>query len=179
MGFSNDLKAFAAKTNENVDAVTSEVVIEIGARLVMRSPVGDRERWAINDLTTFKREAYQSFLADSGKKRVTTKTLGKMFPTVGPVGYAGGRFRANWQYGFNSAPTGDLPDIDKSGQMSIDRIRSGVTGHATAGIHYIANNLPYAQRLEDGWSKQAPNGMVGLTVIEFQGVVRNASTHVK
>jgi len=37
-------------------------------------------------------------------------------------------------------------------------------------IVYLANNLPYAQRLEDGWSQQAPEGMVKLTVQRFQQI---------
>lgn len=29
---------------------------------------------------------------------------------------------------------------------------------------WIANNLPYAQRIENGWSTQAPAGVVGVTM---------------
>ncbi|NBT33816.1 MAG: hypothetical protein EBT13_18445 [Rhodobacteraceae bacterium] len=36
----------------------------------------------------------------------------------------------------------------------------------TLPIIYIQNNLPYANRLENGWSGQAPQGMVALTVAE-------------
>ena len=32
---------------------------------------------------------------------------------------------------------------------------------------FLTNNLPYAERLENGWSKQAPNGMVRLSVMEI------------
>jgi hypothetical protein len=32
---------------------------------------------------------------------------------------------------------------------------------------YIQNNLPYAERLENGWSKQAPHGMVKITLYEL------------
>ena len=33
---------------------------------------------------------------------------------------------------------------------------------------FITNSLPYAYRLEyDGWSRQAPAGMVRVTVVEF------------
>lgn len=92
-----------------------------------------------------------------------------------PPGYVGGRFRANWQYGLGSAPSGDLPDIDATGEVSRQRIMSGVSSIAQAGnVHYVINNLPYAQALEDGWSNQAPEGMVKLTMIAAQTIINNA-----
>ena len=38
-------------------------------------------------------------------------------------------------------------------------------------VIYLTNNLPYAVPLEEGYSKQAPAGMVALTVQDFQSVV--------
>ena len=94
-----------------------------------------------------------------------------------PPGYAGGRFRGNWQYTFNAIPKGELDTIDPSGSISIGRISKGLGGQANvAGIHYVSNNLPYAQRLEEGWSyRQAPQGMVMLTVVEFQSLFKKAA----
>jgi len=89
-----------------------------------------------------------------------------------PPGYVGGRFRANWQYGLSVRPLGDLPDIDASGQVSKDRINTGASQIYNAGnVHYITNNLPYAQALEDGWSNQAPPGfIVAATVLNWQRI---------
>lgn len=36
---------------------------------------------------------------------------------------------------------------------------------------FITNNLPYAKRIEDGYSAQAPAGMVKVTVNEFKSIV--------
>jgi len=91
-----------------------------------------------------------------------------------PKGYVGGRFRGNWDYGFNAAPKQQFDVVDKTGAMSMGRVLMGLSAAPTAGIHYIANNLPYAERLENGWSRQAPVGMVGVTVLKFQGIVRGA-----
>lgn len=91
-----------------------------------------------------------------------------------PKGYLGGRFRANWDYGFNAPPGKQFEVADKTAATSLNRVIGGLSGKPSAGIHYIANNLPYAIRLENGWSRQAPNGMVGLTVLRFQAVVRKA-----
>jgi hypothetical protein len=38
--------------------------------------------------------------------------------------------------------------------------------------YYITNNLPYAERLEYGWSGQAPSGMIRLSLAEFEQVLR-------
>ena len=96
-----------------------------------------------------------------------------------PPGYAGGRARANWQYQFESPPQGDLPDIDPSGGASLNRISSGVKAAPAAGLHYIANNLPYAEALENGHSTQAPSGMARLAVVDVQGIVTEIVAKLK
>lgn len=107
---------------------------------------------------------------DVGTALVMRSPVGQpsLWRSPAPPGYVGGRFRANWQHGYNKLPSGDLPDIDKTGAVSLARIRSGVSQSPAAGIHFLTNNLPYAQRIEDGWSHtQAPQGVVQLTLIEF------------
>lgn len=93
-----------------------------------------------------------------------------------PKGYVGGRFRANWQYAETTRPQGTLGEFDPSGQKSIARMFAKVGLADAAGkIHYLTNNLPYGPALERGWSKQAPAGMVGLAVREFQATVERAA----
>lgn len=91
-----------------------------------------------------------------------------------PKGYLGGRFRGNWDYGLNNNPRAEYDVIDKSGGMSTQRINGKLPARASGHVHFIANNLPYAQRLEDGYSKQAPAGMIGLTVVKYQSIVADA-----
>jgi hypothetical protein len=117
---------------------------------------------------------------DVGTKVVMRSPVGdgSLWQSPPPAGYVGGRFRGNWQYGFGAIPSGDLPDIDPSPaktNVSTLRILSGVGGMPTAGIHYLVNNLPYAKRLEEGWSTQAPAGMVALTALEFQSICKEAA----
>lgn len=80
-----------------------------------------------------------------------------------------GRFRGNWQVGFNTPPQGTLDVYDKSGDetiargaLVIEQFKVGMTAV------YFTNNLPYAYRLEFGHSQQAPGGMVRITAAEFQ-----------
>ena len=46
------------------------------------------------------------------------------------------------------------------------------------GVFFVGNNLPYAYRLETGYSKQAPSGLVGLTVLRFNTFIQNAVTEI-
>lgn len=142
-----DLKRFFEKVAARSDTVVRKVVIDIGGRIVERSPVGD----------------------------------GTLWKNPPPKGYIGGRFRANWQYGNSEigVPEGELTDIDPTGAVSMARITGGVIGKAAGLVHTIINNLPYAQPLEDGWSKQAPQGMVHLVVMEYQEIVNRAAQEVK
>lgn len=117
-------------------------------------------------------------LFDIGTKIVMRSPVGDavFWKSPPPKGYVGGRFRGNWQYGFGMAPSSELDSIDKSGSVSTGRITAGVMGSPAIGIHYLVNNLPYAMRLENGWSRQAvaPAAIVGRTVLEFQSMVEEA-----
>jgi hypothetical protein len=86
-----------------------------------------------------------------------------------------GRFRGNWQLqsGLVDAKT-DSPE-DKTGQLAIAAANIKIKGYSSKLITYISNSLPYAQRLENGYSDQAPQGMVRLTVIEFRRMIRKAA----
>lgn len=92
-----------------------------------------------------------------------------------PPGYVGGRFRANWQYGVGNFSTTVSDNIDKSGGPTINAIVGKVKSDAGGKIHYLTNSLPYGPRLEEGFSRQAPHGMVHLTVLEFQPIVDAAA----
>lgn len=84
---------------------------------------------------------------------------------------ATGRFRGNWQVGIGAIPTGTLALNDKTGTATISKVDAKVAGVKAGDIVYLANNLPYARRLEYGYSKQAPNGMVRTALRMFSGVI--------
>ena len=75
-----------------------------------------------------------------------------------------GRFRANWNYS-EGAPNYTFTDSTAKSRGAAEAQRA-LTG-GIGGIAYFSNGLPYASRLEYGWSKQAPSGMVRLSVAEF------------
>jgi len=83
-----------------------------------------------------------------------------------------GRFRGNWQVAIGSVPSGTLDLNDASGTATISKATAATAGVKGGDVIYLVNNLSYAQRLEDGYSGQAPNGFVALSIQEFQGIVR-------
>jgi hypothetical protein len=88
-----------------------------------------------------------------------------------PPGYIGGHFRGNWQLGVDSYPGGTLSRIDPTGTATVAAIIGAIPAQAAGHVFTIANNLPYAVRLEEGWSHQQPEGIVGRTAVEFQIIV--------
>lgn len=85
-----------------------------------------------------------------------------------------GRFRANWVTTFGAPGVRTTADVDPTGQGAILR-GTATIGRAYGDFDiYITNSLPYAIPLEYGYSKQAPAGMVRITVAEFQTYVDNA-----
>lgn len=85
-----------------------------------------------------------------------------------------GRFRGNWQVAIGEQPTGTVELLDPDGAIVTARV-AAVSGNVKPGdVVYMVNNLPYARRLEDGYSQQAPAGMVKLTVQKYQPIADRA-----
>ena len=83
-----------------------------------------------------------------------------------------GRARGNWQTTIGAPAIGTVDAKDPSGRAAIAKATAvGLTWRARTGASILlTNNLPYIERLEHGYSKQAPSGMVAITVAEFGGV---------
>lgn len=126
------------------------------------------------------REALQKISMDLFKSVILMSPVGNPDLWKDPVrGYVGGRFKGNWQAGINSAPGGVLDGKDKTGWATTGKMIGTIDGKASEGdAVYLVNNLPYAQRLEEGWSTQAPGGMVALSIQKFDGLVRKVGTEL-
>lgn len=64
---------------------------------------------------------------------------------------------------------------DSSGQGSINAIYDATSKTRLGDSVLLYNNLPYIERLEDGYSDQAPSGMVKLTVAAWPQIVARNS----
>lgn len=65
---------------------------------------------------------------------------------------------------------GYVPPVDTGGSYAADpaAIFTATSKAGIGDVVYIYNPVVYAKRLEDGWSKQAPAGMVAVTFAALQ-----------
>ena len=87
-----------------------------------------------------------------------------------------GRFRASWQVGENAAPGGIAPPGSYSAAAPLSRI--GYQQERIGNVYSVHNNLPYAEPLARGTSKQAPGGWVQGAAKDVQGRVRIAAARI-
>jgi hypothetical protein len=88
-----------------------------------------------------------------------------------------GRFRASWQVGENAAPGGIAPPGSYSAAAPLSRI--GYQQEKVGNIYSVHNNLPYAEPLAGGSSKQAPEpGWVQGIAKDVQGRVIAAAARI-
>lgn len=90
-----------------------------------------------------------------------------------------GRFRMNWMASGGTPASGTTDTTDKSGNTATGNATSFVLKAADWHEFTLTNNLPYAQRLEYGWSQQAPQGFVRTNVSRFQQLINEEANKVK
>jgi len=201
--FAENIRQFAEQAQAGLDATFREIVIEIGSSVIRMSPVGNPEIWAANvahratntraaddyDFKVAVRNTLinldESNFTKAGKlkrgvkyaKPLTKTERDQNFSVNGLVAgkdYVGGRFRGNWQFSIGAPAEGELDQVDPAGGVTLAKLRLQVEQLTIGQTAYIVNNLPYAVPLEYGHSKQAPGGMVRITLARFQQIVDEA-----
>lgn len=202
VGFADSVQIFVDKAKGNANEVVRLTGLKILARLIERSPVGNPELWKINSDAVRKLNRASDInaaLRAAGKRGrvklaggVYSGNAGKFGPRkprllkrgqgalVAPKGYQGGRFRGNWQVTFGTPAQGETNRVDKDSNQTLN---AGIAvldtfNAALDSVIYFVNNVPYATRLEFGYSSQAPNGMVRITAQEFQKLFNEAAGQV-
>ncbi|MGE8302878.1 MAG: HK97 gp10 family phage protein [Pseudomonas kermanshahensis] len=84
-----------------------------------------------------------------------------------PPGYSGGRFRGSHIVSIGAPVYIQTTKIDKVGSETIAEGQRQLSGLEPFTVIYIQTNLPYAEKLEDGHSTQAPGGVYAVS---FNGV---------
>jgi hypothetical protein len=137
-GFAATLREFAKATNRTMTQTLTGAVLELGTRMVVKSPVDT------------------------------------------------GRFRGQWQIGDGGPDTRTDSPFDKKplgsppGPETFARWQDQLEGVLPGTVIYITNSLPYARRLEYGYSqRQAPTGVVRVTITEWQQIVETAIKKAK
>ena len=125
------------------------------------------------DNKAFKRD-FSLLLQKAGAKaemvvRKTALELQSEMVSRSPVDT--GRFRGNWQCGIDqkNTNTSDAPNSDVLGR-TLQALKAWKPGQTI----WLLNSLPYSYRLEHGHSKQAPTGVVRLTVQNYATALAEA-----
>ncbi|MEO3117075.1 hypothetical protein ABHC16_23290 [Escherichia coli] len=191
--FAATIATWVDKTKENNDKAVRAYGMQILGRLIEISPVGDPRRWKINKAYALAREHANKVNAAQRRKNggklkrgqkkhasvlvsFKTKNGNVTFRQRGwaAKNYTGGRFRGNWQVSFDRPAVGAIDRVDKAGTATLAAGRE-VLAHYDSGEYgsiWFTNNVPYAQRLEYGWSKQAPAGIVRVVAAEINSKVK-------
>lgn len=157
---------FARKTLERADKLIRAVGIKTFSSVIRDTPVGDPDLW--------KRGKADS----KGRKKA-------------PAGYVGGRLRGNWRCSLAmadvstfEAPGGaktrkaykNFPDL---GQV-LNEVNDTCNNADRKKVLWLSNSLPYAYRIEyEGWSRQAPEGMVRRNVTRIKKIISGELNKLK
>lgn len=191
--FAATIATWVDKTKENNDKAVRAYGMQILGRLIEISPVGDPRRWKINKAYAMARQHANKVNAAQRRKNggklkrgqkkhasvlisFKTKNGNVTFRQRGwaAKNYTGGRFRGNWQVTFDRPAVGAIDRVDKAGTATLAAGRE-VLAHYDSGEYgsiWFTNNVPYAKRLEYGWSKQAPAGIVRVVAAEINSKVK-------
>lgn len=101
-------------------------------------------------------------------RRASVLELFKLVIMATPVDT--GRLRGNWQTTINSPAGAATTRDDPSGAAALAEAMANLG--SLADVVWFTNNLPYAERIEyEGWSRQAPEGMVRRHIAQWQRIV--------
>lgn len=84
-----------------------------------------------------------------------------------------GRARGNWTASIGSPVSDVKQHTDKGGESTISQVIEKVDDIKLGDTIYLSNNLPYIGKLEYGSSKQAPEGMVRISMQEIKNDMKD------
>ncbi len=144
--FNRDLEDFVEKQVPEAQLrVQKKIAIDLLGKIVEKTPVGNPSLWKESSLPP-------------------------------PKGYVGGRARANWQISVGTPGASSRVELETgvetgdeiSGLQEAEGFNAMAAAKPGATI-WIYNNVRYIKRLEEGHSqKQAPHGMVAVSIAEIQ-----------
>jgi len=91
-----------------------------------------------------------------------------------------GHLAYNWQVSINSPEGSERPGVDPTKQVTLGDGQGTINKWTTKDkIIWITNNVSYAEEIEYGKSRvKAPQGMVRVSLREFDSVFRGAALSV-
>ena len=156
MSFSKEVSVACDGFLEDTQDVSRLASIEVFRRAIVTSPVGNPKIWVAKKADG----TYTNFLDVRDP----------------PAGYTGGSFRNNWKLTAGTAPDPSRHEADKAGTKSLQQLSA--IQSTDSDEWWLTNMLPYAERLEEGWSTQAANGIIGPLVEKWSGIVKKIANQV-
>lgn len=83
-------------------------------------------------------------------------------PPYWPKNYTPGKLKAAWTISLNG---------DETKTLGIGSLGLNINSLSSNKKIAISNDQPYVQRVENGWSTQAPAGMMKVTVAEYTDIL--------
>lgn len=111
-------------------------------------------------------QAYRMILNDVANQMITSSP----FDT--------GAFRSNWMSSANFADL-SYDKTETSVTTSFGRLTATLSSLTTNDSFYFTNSLPYAEKLEEGWSDFAPMGIVNVAINDFHSIVEKRVNQLK
>lgn len=108
--------------------------------------------------------------------RATSISLFKRVILKTPVD--SGRLAANWQADIAKPAIGTTFSVDPSKSKTIEQATETALKANLNQSLFLVNNLPYAPSIENGSSKQAPEGMVKSAISDFKREVETQAKKV-
>lgn len=176
--FALQIGQWVEKTKGDADKIVRYCAQRVDGRLINRSPVGDPSKWKYNPN---KPKVFGKFSAAGPKSNWQQGFVskGKSNYSMSGAGYVGGRFKGAWMLSIGSPDKSIGTAVDPTGDNTKAAHAAVIATTKAGDVVYFQNNLPYAKRLEQGWSKQAPIGMVALTVVEWHNIVDNVVNGIR
>lgn len=157
-----DFHKLAKKMKQRPRTVIRASVLELSGWVIKDTPVGNPDLWLYKD----SNGVYVDYISRRGY----------------PEGYIGGTARGNWIA--SSGGPASLFDPSRvfgsgAGQIQQKELALAIK-NGMGNKFYLTNSTPYIMRLEyEGWSSQAPEGMLRKNVIRFEQAVQNAIAETK
>jgi hypothetical protein len=83
-----------------------------------------------------------------------------------------GTLRGNWQPSIGQPVQTTIERMDKNGTASASDVSREGQRLNIGSVFYMTNNLPYAAAIEFGSSKQEPQGMMRIEVLETAAAIQ-------
>lgn len=135
-----------------------------------------RKHNAVGGFVTAINEFVDEVAADAAANQIKEVYLACFAGIVTRSPVDQGTFRLSWFPAINALPTkvASQQKGSKDSGFQANRIEP-IPDFRIGDLLVIGNNLPYAKRLESGWSKKAPQGVVAPTKRSVEAALRRRS----